>query len=225
MKNLSHIAIIMDGNGRWALKKKISRSKGHLAGTKNIETIVKECLALKLNYLTLFAFGLDNWKRPKKEIDYLFYLLNKMLVEKIKFFLKYNIQIKFIGEIKKLNEELKKNIKKIQNLCNKNSGMQLIIALNYSSKQEIINAINEVIKNEKKINSKIFNKYLYTNNIPDPEILIRTGGHKRLSNFFLWQCSYTEFFFLNKMWPDFTTNDLNKIIKKYNSIKRNFGKV
>ena len=226
MKSLSHVAIIMDGNGRWALQKNKSRSKGHLQGTMNIEGIVKKCIALKLDYLTLFAFGADNWKRPKKEIKYLFYLIEKIMVEKINIFLKQNIKIKFIGEIKKLSSKLKKNLKKIENLSKQNTGMNLYVALNYSSKQEIVGAVNKIIKlKKKKINQKIFNKYLYTNNVPDPEILIRTGGNCRLSNFLLWQCSYTEFFFIKKMWPEFNSIDLSKVIKKYNQIKRNFGNI
>jgi len=224
MNSLSHIAIIMDGNGRWAESKKKSRKFGHLKGSENLKEIINYFIIKKIPYLTLFAFALDNWNRPKTETDYLFNLLKNFIKKNLHIFIKKNIKINFIGEKKNLSNDIKKLLKKTQSLSKKKSGLNLIIALNYSSKHEILNAIKKIKNNEKKnISIELFEKKLYTKNIPDPDILIRTGGRCRLSNFLLWQNSYSEIFFIKKLWPDFTSRDIEKIIKKFKVIKRNFG--
>ena len=224
MNSLSHVAIIMDGNGRWALKKKKSRKFGHLKGSENLYQIINFFLIKKIPYLTLFALGLDNWKRPKSEINYIFYLLEYFFKKNFNTFLKKNIKISFIGERNKLPKKILKIIQKTQKLSKNKTGLNLIIALNYSSRDEILNAVNLIKKKKiKNISKKIFEKQLYTSNIPDPDILIRSGGYSRLSNFYLWQSSYSEIFFIKKLWPDFSIKDLEKIIKKYLKVKRNFG--
>ena len=224
MNSLSHVAIIMDGNGRWAELKNKSRKFGHLKGSENLKDIINFFLLNKIPYLTLFTFALDNWKRPKTETNYLFNLLKSFIKKNLNIFLEKNIRISFIGEKNYLSQDIKKIIKKTENLSKKNTGLNLIIALNYSSKHEILNAVKLSIKNNKKnISIRTFQKFLYTSNYPNPDILIRTGGHSRLSNFLLWQCSYSELFFLKKLWPDFNTGDLKKIINKFTKIKRNFG--
>ena len=224
MNSLSHVAIIMDGNGRWAELRNKSRKFGHLKGSENLKDIINFFLLNKIPYLTLFTFALDNWNRPKSETNYLFNLLKSFIKKNLNIFLEKNIRISFIGEKNYLSQDIKKIIKKTENLSKKNTGLNLIIALNYSSKHEILNAVKLSIKNNKKnISIRTFEKFLYTSNYPNPDILIRTGGHSRLSNFLLWQCSYSELFFLKKLWPDFNTGDLKKIINKFTKIKRNFG--
>ena len=224
MNSLSHVAIIMDGNGRWAELRNKSRKFGHLKGSENLKDIINFFLLNKIPYLTLFTFALDNWNRPKTETNYLFNLLKRFIKKNLNIFLEKNIRISFIGEKNYLSQDIKKIIKKTENLSKKNTGLNLIIALNYSSKHEILNAVKLSIKNNKKnISIRTFEKFLYTSNYPNPDILIRTGGHSRLSNFLLWQCSYSELFFLKKLWPDFNTGDLKKIINKFTKIKRNFG--
>ena len=225
MTTINHVAIIMDGNGRWGIRNKKNRNLGHKQGLVTLENIVKKTIRKKIKYLTLFTFSTENWKRPKKEIKYLFNLLNIFLTRKLNEFHKQNIKIKFIGTINKLDKLLVSNIRKAENLTKFNNGTQINVALNYGAKDEIINAI-KLIRN-KKLNVSIANleKNLYTKNIPDPEILIRTGNTKRLSNFLLWQLSYTEIFFEKKLWPDFTDKDYEKVLKSYKNINRNFGAV
>jgi len=227
MNNLSHVAIIMDGNGRWAKKKNKPRRFGHLHGTKNIKNLIPYFIKKKIPYLTLFAFGLDNWSRPKSETSYLFYLFQDFLKENLNYLLKNNVKIKFIGEKKKLSKDITSLIKKVEKLTEKKNHLTLIVAFNYSSKQELVNSFRDILKNkkEKKITEEIIKNYLYTRDIPDPDILIRTGNQIRISNFLLWQLSYTEIFFIKKLWPDFNTNDLKKIILQFKKIKRNFGSV
>ena len=224
MNPLNHVAIIMDGNGRWGLKNKNSRNEGHKAGLKTVEKIIKETINQKIKYLTLFAFSTENWNRPKKEIDYLFNLLESYLTNKIDSFNKKNIKLNIIGTknfSKKLNKLLNLSEKKTAN----NTILQINLALNYGSKFEILNAIKKINKNNDKINEKNLSKYLETKNIPDPELLIRTGNTQRLSNFLLWQLAYAEIFFEKKLWPDFNEKDYAKIVKKFKKIKRNFGKI
>ena len=224
MNPLNHVAIIMDGNGRWGLKNKNSRNEGHKAGLKTVEKIIKETINQKIKYLTLFAFSTENWNRPKKEIDYLFNLLESFLSNKIENLHKKNIKLNIIGTknfSKKLNKLLNSSEKKTAH----NTILQINLALNYGSKFEILNAIKKINKNNDKINEKNLSKYLETKNIPDPELLIRTGNTKRLSNFLLWQLAYAEIFFEKKLWPDFNEKDYVKIIKKFKKIKRNFGKI
>jgi len=225
MNSLSHVAIIMDGNGRWAQKKNKPRRHGHYYGTKNIYKIVNFCLKKKISYLTLFAFGLDNWKRPKSETDYLFFLFQDFIEKNLNLLLKKDIKIKFIGELSLLNETLIYLIKKTEKLSSSKNKLNLIVALNYSSKHEILNSFNQLIKQKKKISLDELSNNLYTSMIPDPDILIRTGGLSRLSNFLLWQSSYSEIFFCKKLWPDFNDKDLSKIISRFKNIKRNFGSI
>ena len=224
MNPLNHVAIIMDGNGRWGLKNKSSRNQGHKAGLNTVEKIIKESINQKINYLTLYAFSTENWKRPKKEIKYLFNLLENFLINKIEELHKQNIKLKIIG-IKNFSSKLNKLLKTSEKKTSKNRKLQINLALNYGSKSELINAFKKLQKNKITINEKNIRKYLLTNNIPDPDLLIRTGNTKRLSNFLLWQLAYTEIFFEKKLWPDFNENDYNKIIKNYKKIKRNFGKI
>ena len=224
MNPLNHVAIIMDGNGRWGLKYKNSRNAGHKAGIDTVEKIIKASIKKKIKYLTLYAFSTENWKRPKKEIKYLFYLLEDFLNKRIDEFHKQNIKLKVIGD-KKFSKKLNQLLKSAELKTSKNNKLQVNLALNYGSKSEIINSIKKMIRNKNIINEKNFSNNLSTKNIPDPEILIRTGNTKRLSNFMLWQLAYSEIFFEKKLWPDFTIKDFNKIINKYKSIKRNFGKI
>ena len=226
MNELNHIAIIMDGNGRWGLKRKKSRNYGHLKGIKTVETVIKSSLIKKIPYLTLYTFSTENWKRPENEINFLFDLIRKSLKKKINKIIKQGIRVNIIGKKKELPHDIKKIIKLIEKKTIKNKKITLNLALNYGSKEEIINAFSNLVSKKKgKININNFEQELYTRNIPDPEILIRTGGAKRLSNFLLWQLAYTEIFFIDKLWPDFNENDFNKIVIKYNKIKRNFGNI
>ena len=224
MNPLNHVAIIMDGNGRWGLKNKKSRNQGHKAGLNTVEKIIKETIKQKIKYLTLFAFSTENWNRPKKETDYLFSLLEYFLSNKIEDFYKQNIKLNIIG-VKKFSKKLNKLLNYSEKKTVKNNKLQINLALNYGSKSEIINSIKTMIKNDDKINEKNFIKYLQTKNIPDPELLIRTGNTKRLSNFLLWQLAYSEIFFEKKLWPDFNERDFIRIIKNFKKIKRNFGNI
>jgi len=224
MNHLNHVAIIMDGNGRWGLKYKNSRNPGHKAGLNTVEKVIKESIKKNIKYLTLFAFSTENWKRPKKEINYLFNLLEAFLKNKINELNKQNIKLKIIGT-KNFSPRLNKLLVSSENKTKNNNKLQINLALNYGSKSELLNAFQRLQKNKKKINEKNLKKYLQTRDIPDPDILIRTGNTKRLSNFLLWQVAYSEIFFEKKLWPDFSEKDYNRIIKKFKSIKRNFGNV
>ena len=225
MNPVNHVAIIMDGNGRWGIKHKNSRNAGHRAGLNTVESVIDECLKINIKYLTLYTFSTENWKRPKKEINYLFNLLENFLTNKIDNLLKKNIKLKFIGEINKLPIRLRKIIKNSELKTSKNSSLQVNVALNYGSKRELINSIKNIRKKKIKINEKNIDNNLFTKNIIDPDILIRTGNTQRLSNFMLWQLAYTEIFFEKKLWPDFKSNDFKKILNKFKSIKRNFGSI
>ena len=224
MNSLNHVAIIMDGNGRWGLKNKNSRNAGHKAGLISVEKIIQETIKRKIKFLTLYAFSTENWKRPKKEINYLFNLLEDFLIKKIDKFNKQNIKLNILGT-KNFSKKLNFLLKKAEKLTSKNTKLQINLALNYGSKIEIIEASKKLIKSKKKFNELNFVKYLQTKDIPDPELLVRTGNTKRLSNFLLWQIAYSEIFFIKKLWPDFNENDYYKIIKDYKSIKRNFGNI
>jgi len=224
MNPLNHVAIIMDGNGRWGLKNKNSRNAGHKAGLNTVEKIIKETLKNKIKFLTLYAFSTENWKRPKKEINYLFNLLENFLLNRIQELNKQKIKLKIIG-IKNFSNKLNKLLNLSEKKTSQNTKLQINLALNYGSKTELINAFKNLNKNKDKVNEKNFIKYLQTKNIPDPDLLIRTGNTKRLSNFLLWQVAYSEIFFEKKLWPEFTEKDYNKIIKKFKNIKRNFGTI
>jgi undecaprenyl diphosphate synthase len=214
----------MDGNGRWGLKKKNSRNAGHRAGLNTVEKIIKETIKQKIQYLTLFTFSTENWKRPKKEIVYLLNLLENFLVNKIEDLHKQNIKLNIIG-VKNFSKKLNSLLNISEKKTSKNTKLQINLALNYGSKFELLNAFKKLKKNDEKISEKNLKKYLQTRNIPDPEILIRTGNTKRLSNFLLWQIAYTEIFFEKKLWPDFNENDYIKIIRNFKKIKRNFGSI
>ena len=224
MNPLNHVAIIMDGNGRWGLKNKNSRNAGHKAGLIVVEKIIKETIKRKIKFLTLYAFSTENWKRPKKEINYLFNLLENFLTKKIDDLNKQNIKLNILG-VKNFSNKLNNLLKKAEKKTSKNSQLQINLALNYGSKFELIQAFKKLSKSKKIINEKNISESLQTSKIPDPELLIRTGNTKRLSNFLLWQLAYSEIFFEKKLWPDFTEKDYNKIIKKFKNIKRNFGKI
>ena len=224
MNPLNHVAIIMDGNGRWGLKHNKSRNAGHKAGLISVEKIIKETLKKKIKFLTLYAFSTENWKRPKKEVNFLFGLLENFLINKFDDLNKQNIKLKILGS-KNFSKKINLLLRLAEKKTSRNSSLQLNLALNYGSKIEIIEALKKLSKSKKKINEKNLIKNLQTKNIPDPDILIRTGNTKRLSNFLLWQLAYSEIFFIKKLWPDFNEIDYRKIIKKYKFIKRNFGTI
>ena len=224
MNPLNHVAIIMDGNGRWGLKYKRSRNAGHKAGLKTVEKIIKTTIKNKISFLTLFAFSTENWKRPKKEINYLFTLLENFLVKRIDDLHKQNIKLQILGS-KKFSPKLNKILSKSEKKTSKNKKLQINLALNYGSKSELIEAIKKMKKNKNTITERNLSKNLQTKNVPDPDLLIRTGNTKRLSNFLLWQLAYSEIFFEKKLWPAFNEKDYNRIIKEYKRIKRNFGKI
>ena len=225
MRSVKHVAIIMDGNGRWGIKHKNSRNAGHRAGLNSVEKIINEAIKADIKYLTLYTFSTENWKRPKNEIIFLFNLLENFLINKIDNLIKKNIKLNFIGETKKLPINLKKLIKNTEKITSKNLSIQINVALNYGSKNEIINSVKKINKKKLTINEKNINNNLFTKNLPNPDILIRTGNTKRLSNFMLWQIAYTEIFFEKKLWPDFNANDFKKILNRFKLIKRNFGSI
>ena len=218
-----HVAIIMDGNGRWGLKKKKSRNYGHKQGIITVRKIISESINKKIKFLTLYAFSTENWKRPTYEVNYLLKLLELYIDNELKKNLKNGVRLKILGQINKFPPKLKTKLKKAERLTKKNNKIQLNLALNYGSRQEILYALKELNKKKIKLSEINISKNLYTRNVPDPEILIRTGNTKRLSNFLLWQSIYSEIFFEKKLWPDFNENDYNKILNKYKKIKRNFG--
>ena len=225
MNQIKHVAIIMDGNGRWGIKKKKSRNLGHKEGLKTIEMIIKESLKKKIKFLTLYVFSTENWKRPKIEIKFLLNLLEAFLIDKIEKLNSSKIKLKIIGNIKKFPKKIQKLLTFSEKKTLKNKKLQINLALNYGSKDELIKAIKKISANKNKISEKTISNFLYTKNIPDPDILIRTGNTLRLSNFLLWQLAYSEIFFEKKLWPDFNKNDYYKILSKYRKIKRNFGNI
>ena len=224
MNELNHVAIIMDGNGRWGLKKKRSRNYGHLKGLKTVENVIKSSINKKIPYLTLYTFSTENWKRPEKEINFLFDLIRKYIKKNLNKIIKQGIKVNVIGVEKKLPSDIIKNIKIIKKKTLNNKKITINLALNYGSKEEIISACKKfLLTKNKKLDVNNFQDMLYTKNIPDPDILIRTGGTRRLSNFLLWQLAYSELFFVDKMWPEFNDTDYSNIIKKFKQTKRNFG--
>ncbi len=225
MNPVNHVAIIMDGNGRWALNRRKSRNYGHQQGLKTIEKIVDYSIKKKISYLTLFTFSSENWDRPKNEVNFLFKLIENYFKKNLLKVIRNEIRVKIIGNKFMLARNLRKIIKLAENRTKKNKKISIQLALNYGSKNEIINSLRIINKKKQKITTKNFEKNLYTSGLPDPDILIRTGGQRRLSNFLLWQTAYTEIFFVNKMWPDFSIDDFQKILNKFKEIKRNFGKI
>ena len=222
MNNLNHIAFIMDGNGRWGEKKGKGRNFGHLKGVETVKKIVKEAIKLNIPILTFYVFSYENWKRPEKEKNYLFKLIKRYFSIELNNIIYQGIKINILGDFKRFSSDLKLVLKKTTDLTKKNKKIIVNLAINYGSKMEIIQAFKKT-KGDFKI--KNFEKNLFTKNMPNPDILIRTGGYQRLSNFLLWQLAYTELFFFKKLWPDFNAKDLFKIIKRYKKIKRNFGKI
>ena len=224
MNKLNHVAFIMDGNGRWGKKRNKSRNYGHLQGVKAVEKIVKGSIKLKIPIVSFYVFSTENWKRPKSEIKYLFNLVNLYFKKELKNIIKNNIKINILGKLSSLPITIKKELKIAVRKTKNNNKLIVNLAINYGSKTEILEAFKKINFKKQKLNIKNINDNLYVK-LPDPDILIRTGGKKRLSNFLLWQLAYSELYFLDKLWPDFNVNDLKKIIKNYRSIKRNFGKI
>jgi len=222
MNNLNHVAFIMDGNGRWGIRKNKGRNYGHLNGVKTVKKIVETSIKLKIPFVTFYVFSTENWKRPKSEIDFLFKLIINYFKQELSTVISNKIKINIIGKTNQLPLKIKQSLKKTVKLTENNKKIIVNLAINYGSKDEIISSIKK-LKN--RISIKSLEDNLYTKNIPDPDILIRTGGHKRLSNFMLWQLAYTEIYFLDKLWPDFNNNDFKKIIKNYKKLKRNFGSI
>ena len=225
MNPIKHVAIIMDGNGRWGIKHKKSRNLGHRAGLNTVEKIINETIKHKIKYLTLYTFSTENWKRPKKEINFLFNLLETFLIKKIDKLVSSGIRLKIIGDKQLFSNKLKNILNESEKKTSKNKQLQINLALNYGSKNEIINAAKLILKNKKTLSKNNIEKFLYTKNIPNPDLLIRTGNTNRLSNFLLWQIAYTEIFFEKKLWPDFNSNDYKKILDKFKRLKRNFGNI
>ena len=225
MNPINHVAIIMDGNGRWGLKKKKSRNLGHKAGLNTVENIIKHTIKNKIKFLTLYAFSTENWKRPQKEISFLFNLLQNFLKKKTNKLNKNGIKLKIIGDKRSFSNKLKKTLINSEKITKNNKNLQINLALNYGSKNEILNSISLIKKKKISFTENNINKNLYTNDSPNPDILIRTGNTKRLSNFLLWQIAYTEIFFEKKLWPEFSTQDYNRILKKFKHLKRNFGSI
>ncbi len=224
MNPIQHVAIIMDGNGRWGLKHKKSRNSGHRAGLKTVEKIIKSTIKNNIKYLTLYAFSTENWKRPKNEVIFLFKLLEDFLINKISDLNKQNIKLKILGR-KKFSKKLIKLLNYSEKKTYRNKALQINLALNYGSKNELVDTFNLINKKKKKITKKNISNHLFTKNIPDPDLLIRTGNTHRLSNFLLWQLAYSEIFFEKKLWPDFTEIDFTRILDKFKKIKRNFGNI
>ncbi len=225
MNPINHVAIIMDGNGRWGLKKKKSRNLGHKAGLNTVENIIKHTIKNKIKFLTLYAFSTENWKRPQKEISFLFNLLQNFLKKKTNKLNKNGIKLKIIGDKNNFSKKLKKSLINSEKITKNNKKLQINLALNYGAKNEILNAISLIKKKKISFTENNINKNLYTNDSPNPDILIRTGNTKRLSNFLLWQIAYTEIFFEKKLWPEFSTQDYNRILEKFKQLKRNFGSI
>tara|TARA_Y100001970_G_scaffold259480_1_gene340482 strand:+ start:6934 stop:7611 length:678 start_codon:yes stop_codon:yes gene_type:complete len=225
MNQIKHVAIIMDGNGRWGIKNKKSRNLGHKEGLKTVEMIIEQSLKKKIKFLTLYAFSTENWKRPRIEINFLLNLLETFLKEKIESLIKNNIKLKILGNIKKFPPKTQKLLISSENQTIKSKKLQINLALNYGSKDEIIQAMKSMKNKNSIINEKSLNAFLYTTGIPDPDILIRTGNTYRLSNFLLWQLAYSELFFIKKMWPDFKKKDYINILNKFQKTKRNFGNI
>ena len=220
MNKLQHIAFIMDGNGRWGKKKNKGRNYGHLKGLETVKKVVKSSIKFKIPIITFYVFSSENWSRPKAEINFLFKLIDQYFLKEISNVVKQGIKLNILGELNKLPQNVKKTLKKCTQLTKKNKKITVNLAINYGSKKEIFYAFKKI---KKRLTLKIFEKNLYTKNMPNPEILVRTGGHQRLSNFMLWQLAYAELFFINKLWPDFNSKDYFNIIQKYKKIRRNFG--
>lgn len=227
-----HVAIILDGNGRWAKKHKKPRNFGHLKGSENVEAICKEGSDIGIEYITVYAFSTENWKRPKKEVDALMKLLTDYLNKSITESKKNNMRVRVIGDISILSKKMQESIKKLEESSKNNTGLNLQVAINYGGRDEIIRSIKKLAIELKEntisysdIDEKLVESYLDTNGIPEPDLLIRTSGEQRLSNFLLWQLAYSEFYFTDVFWPDFNKDELIKAIEYYNGRDRRFGAV
>ena len=225
MNKINHIAIIMDGNGRWGRKKKKSRNFGHINGIRVIEKLVKDSIKIKIPILTFYTFSTENWRRPKKEINFLFKLIDQYFVKEINNLVKNNIKINIIGNIKILPKKIRLRLTESMRRTNKCKKILINLAINYGSKDEIVEAVRSIRRKKVPISIKNFENNLYTKNLPDPDILIRTGGKIRLSNFLLWQLAYSEIYFIDKLWPDFNMTDYHRVIKHFKKVKRNFGNI
>ncbi len=230
LKIPEHIAIILDGNGRWAKKKFMPRNYGHTAGSKNVEKICEDAYKLGVKYLTVYAFSTENWKRPQDEVDALMKLLQTYLETSVKTSTKNNMRVRVIGDKSKLNGDIKKSIENLEEVSKNNTGLNFQVAINYGSRDELIRAVKSLAKDVKEnkvqiddIDEQLFEQHLDTCDIPDPDLLIRTSGEQRLSNYLLWQLAYTEFYFTDVLWPDFNKKELLKAIEYYNGRNRKFG--
>ncbi len=225
MNRINHIAIIMDGNGRWGKKRGKSRNFGHLKGIDIIENLVKESIKIKVPILTFYTFSTENWKRPRKEISFLFKLIEDYFNKEINNLVKNGVKINIFGNLNALPKKIKKCLIKSM-LVTKNCKKIIVnLAINYGSKYEILNAYKQLKRKKSKVSFKNFERNLYTEGMPEPDLLIRKGGEKRLSNFLLWQLAYSELYFIKKLWPDFKVSDYHKIIKNFRKVKRNFGDI
>jgi undecaprenyl diphosphate synthase len=232
MRIPEHVAIVLDGNGRWAKQKKMPRNYGHSVGSKNVEKIAEEAYRIGIKHLTVYAFSTENWNRPKEEVDALMKLLGSYLKDCLKTSSKNNMKVRIIGDISRLDEEMQNRIRELEEVSAKNTGLNFQVALNYGSRDEMIRGIKNLaidVKtgkiNLEDIDETLFTNYLDTKGIPDPDLLIRTSGEQRLSNFLLWQLAYTEFYFTDVLWPDFNKKELMKAMEYYNSRDRRFGKI
>ena len=232
MKVPKHVAIILDGNGRWAKKRFMPRNYGHAQGSKNVERICEEAYNLGIEYLTVYAFSTENWGRPQSEVEALMKLLRNYMKDCVKTTTKNNMRVRVIGDVDSLDEDLRVSIRELEKISAKNTGLNFNIALNYGSRDEILRGIKKLLVDYKEdkvkledIDSELFSGYLDTKGIPDPDLLIRTSGEQRLSNYLLWQLAYTEFYFTDVLWPDFDKKELLKAIEYYNSRDRRYGKV
>jgi len=225
-----HIAIIMDGNGRWAKNRNENRIQGHIKAKKSVRDSIEFCVEKKIKYLTLFAFSTENWKRPKLEVQALMNLLNNVISDELNNLKNQNIKLKVIGDLSPLPKKTKESLELAINETSKNKGLCLILAINYSGKWDIFNATKKILETKQKLdlanfNEKVFEKNLSTYNIPDPELIIRTSGEERISNFYLWQAAYSELYFTDILWPDFNKNELNNAIFEFKNRTRRFGKL
>jgi len=225
MNKINHVAIIMDGNGRWGKKRGKSRNFGHLKGIDIIENLVKESIKIKIPILTFYTFSTENWKRPRKEISFLFKLIEDYFNKEINNLVKNGVKINILGNLNPLPKKIKKCLIKSMSITKNCKKIIVNLAINYGSKYEILNAYKQLKRKKIKASFKDFEKNLYTKGMPDPDFLIRTGGEKRLSNFLLWQLAYSELYFIRKLWPDFKVADFRKIIKDFRKVKRNFGNI
>ncbi len=220
-----HIAVIMDGNGRWAKSRRLPRTAGHKKGVEATKTIVKHAGEIGLEYLTLYAFSTENWSRPESEIMDLMGMLRYYLKSETAELIKNNVRLRVIGNRERLSDDIIKLIDNVEQNSKNNRGLNLTIALDYGGRQEILNAVNDLVTKGKNVTEEEFSKHLYTSDLPDPDVLIRTSGEMRISNFLLWQMAYSEFVFTDVLWPDFTTNDFDKAINDYQNRDRRYGAV